>query len=88
MDTVMDSDRVRVKISQAIVQGAEVLNTHRHMLRAITIKCDRMMSTPKHVVSIEDYEEEEIIVDYKIEEITSACKKERWFKSHMNLSIR
>ena len=56
-----------LKYKKVIMQGAEILNACRHMLRAITIKCDRMISNPKHVVPIEDYEEEKNIVDHNVD---------------------
>ena len=58
------------------------------MLREITIKHDRMISTPAHVASIEDYEGEEIVVDDNVKQIANAHKKEWRFKSHVNLSTQ
>ena len=65
------------------MQGAETLNACRHMLRAMTIKHDRMISNPKHVVPTEDREEEESIVDHNVDQLKMEFKKRNVGSNHV-----
>ena len=99
IDSMMDSNRARIKISKIIMQGAKTTNACRCMSLAIVIKDNRMVNGAKCApiaAAIEEEtnadpainEEEAKHADLIINPVTIKTKKERRLKSCMNLSTR